>query len=60
MYDGGKFYTLIRYHGESYLLFLKEGNNSVCFGLSFPANSDGERYLVSFSIPDELDYKLEI
>lgn len=55
----GKFYTLTRYGDTPYLLF-KVFNNRRLFGLSFPADYEGERKLLSFDIPENLDYKLEI
>ena len=53
------FYTLTRYEDISYLLF-KMYNDNKCYGISFPEGFKGERKVVIFDIPRELDYKLEI
>ena len=54
-----KFYTIIKYKEVSYLLFYIIGKNS-CYGISFPSGYGGDRSLVSFNIPETLDYKLEL
>jgi hypothetical protein len=56
----GNFFTLTKYDGESYLLFNKEDNSGEFYGISFPCGNGGVRKIISFSIPDELDYEFEI
>ena len=55
----GKFFTIIKYNSESYLLFTVSGDTSL-YGISFPSGYQGNRKLIKFEIAYNLDYKLEI
>ncbi len=53
------FYTIIRHNDITYLLFTLYGDNNL-YGISFPSGFKGVRKLITFEIPANLDYKLEI
>lgn len=50
-----KFVTLTKVDDKSFLLFKI---NSRCYGISFPADNNGDRKILNFTIPENKDYKL--